>query len=584
MMDGVEAEKVKIGVEKEEERLFLGLDLSTQQLKGAFCDWKLRVVEEVSVRFDEELPEFRTLGGVTREKDIGGGGDTVTCPTVMWVKALDVLLEKAKGLQIPLERVVCISGAAQQHGTVYWKVGDGVVLGNLAPDKTLFEQFSDKDTFCIKQSPVWMDSSTDEESQALESFISEGELMTLTGSRAHLRISAVQIMKLIRTRNAEMQGCERISMISSFLCSLLLGKYAPIDYADGSGMNLLNIHKKEWVGEIIDFVAGYGNVGGFKLNLTDLLGEPVPSYENLGSISEYFVKRYGFNASCSVSAFTGDNPASLMGFGLGESDVCVSMGTSDTVLLSLRELPSQLTDPQLSNTTCFLVNPSDAEAYMGLVCFKNGSLVRESVRNAYSNSSWEIFNSQLSKTEPGNSGCTGVYYLQQEITPKLERGIYRWEDGVFIGREDGLVPGKSGFRKENTEARAVIESQMLARRVYAETAGIKINGSTRLLATGGASANKTILQVMSNVFGLPVWVLENPNSASYGACALAKLSYLLKATNDKSIGSVRKLKADLEKPASKILATPDPKVASLYNTLVNQYKAIEKQIPVALAD
>lgn len=39
---------------------------------------------------------------------------------------------------------------------------------------------------------------------------------------------------------------QRISLVSSFLCSVFLGNYAPIDFSDGSGMNLMNIHSKEW--------------------------------------------------------------------------------------------------------------------------------------------------------------------------------------------------------------------------------------------------------------------------------------------------------------------------------------------------
>lgn len=39
---------------------------------------------------------------------------------------------------------------------------------------------------------------------------------------------------------------ERISLISSFACSLFLGDYANVDYADASGMNLMNITTKQW--------------------------------------------------------------------------------------------------------------------------------------------------------------------------------------------------------------------------------------------------------------------------------------------------------------------------------------------------
>jgi xylulokinase len=43
------------------------------------------------------------------------------------------------------------------------------------------------------------------------------------------------------------------------------------------------------------------------------LGTPVPSYTNIGPVSKFYVERFGFNPQCRVIAFTGDNPASLIG-------------------------------------------------------------------------------------------------------------------------------------------------------------------------------------------------------------------------------------------------------------------------------
>ena len=52
----------------------------------------------------------------------------------------------------------------------------------------------------------------------------------------------------------------------------------------------------------------------------------------------------------------------------------------------------------------------------------------------------------------------------------------------------------SSFKPEE-EVRAVIESQFMSRRLYAEKLGFVINKETRMLATGGASSNTAILQV-----------------------------------------------------------------------------------------
>ena len=69
------------------------------------------------VQFDTDLPEFRTHGGV----NAGPGPGRVTSPTLMWVKALDLLMDKIKVTGVDLGSVVAISGSGQQHGSVYWR-------------------------------------------------------------------------------------------------------------------------------------------------------------------------------------------------------------------------------------------------------------------------------------------------------------------------------------------------------------------------------------------------------------------------------------------------------------------------------
>ena len=97
---------------------------------------------------------------------------------------------------------------------------------------------------------------------------------------------------------------------------------------------------------------------------------------------------------------------------------------------------------------------------MALLCFKNGSLVREYIRDNCSGSSWENFEQSLKSSKPGNDGNIGIYFQETEITP-FAQGIYRFN------KENVQVPSFSS----DEEIRAVVEGQFLAKRVHAEVLG-----------------------------------------------------------------------------------------------------------------
>lgn len=78
-------------------------------MKGIIVDDNLSVLWEESVEFDTVFPEFRTHKGVIRSKD----GKTVTTPTIMWVKAMDVLLDKLQVTGADFGKLAALSGCAQ---------------------------------------------------------------------------------------------------------------------------------------------------------------------------------------------------------------------------------------------------------------------------------------------------------------------------------------------------------------------------------------------------------------------------------------------------------------------------------------
>jgi xylulokinase len=91
--------------------LFLGIDLSTQQLKAIVTSEDDNVVHESAVHFDNDLSTYGTTNGAVK----GPGGGEVTSPVAMWLEAIDLLLERMKKAGVPLNQIVAISGAGQVH-------------------------------------------------------------------------------------------------------------------------------------------------------------------------------------------------------------------------------------------------------------------------------------------------------------------------------------------------------------------------------------------------------------------------------------------------------------------------------------
>jgi len=411
-----------------------------------------------------------------------------------------------------------------------------------------------------------MDSSTDSQCMQMEMAIGGAtEMVSITGSKCYPRFSGPQIRKIYQQRTNAYENTARITIISSFLASIFLGEIAPIDYADGSGMNLFDINEKTWSKMCLNACAP---------DLASRLGEPVATLSIIGSVSKYFEQRFGFQENCKIAAFTGDNPSALSGMLTDRNWLVVSLGTSDTIMMNLTKQP-KLEEGHV------LCHPTDRNCFMGLLCFRNGSLVRDAINKTEANGDWKTFNELLDSTPRGNFGNMAIHFHDTEIIPQV-KGVLKWNKEISSACKEAFI-GVKKFSSPQTEIRALIEGQILHHKAVATDMGFGFGKDNKIIATGGASVNKSILQVMADVFNAPVYIQKSSEAALIGAAYRAK--YVLHLENGKSDAEHQTLNyqdyiKEFIPDHLELICEPSKDSEIIYNPMLERYRemcrALEK--------
>ena len=511
--------------------MFLGLDSSTQSLSAVVIDpAEGKIAASSSVNFGKDLPDYGAPSGFIP----GGKNGEVHADPRMWLDALDLLFTRLS-VEVDLSRIQVIAGSGQQHGSVYVGEGFDEMLGNLDPSRGLSEQLGIH--LSRKTSPIWMDTSTGEECAEITAATGGvAEVCARSGSIAIERFSGPQIRKFFKTDPAAYAATKRIHLVSSFIASVLAGKPLPIDFGDGAGMNLLNLAELGWDSGLLAATAPA---------LGEKLLPPASCLAPQGTVSAYFFTKYGISRNCRVCPFTGDNPASLVGMGAtSPGQAVISLGTSDTFFAAMTE---PKTDPQGFGHV--FGNP--AGGFMSLICFRNGSLAREAVRDELG-ADWSAFEKEaLAATVDSAGKNLTLPFYGAEITPRhdFETPVTRFSDEPTPARR----------------IRSLLEGQFLNIKLHSEWMGI---ATERILLTGGASKNDGIAQLVADVFQAPVERLEVANSAALGAALIAAA-----AGGQNLVG----LQSVFCKPAAESLLPPDTSLAGKYSTALTDFRKLLEQ-------
>lgn len=195
-------------------------------------------------------------------------------------------------------------------------------------------------------------------------------------------------------------------------------------------------------------------------------------------------------------------------------DSIISLGTSTTLLLTTKTYKP-------TPSYHIFNHPTTKGLYFAMLCYKNGSLAREEIRNRINGSTsndWEQFNTLLTSTKVlgyPQQKRLGFYFPLPEIIPDAPSGIWR-----FLINDSGVPHkvDKSDTWNDNDDVRAIVESQALSMRLRSQP--LTANGKPKhLYFVGGASQNSAIVTSISAILGSQEGVFRLTEGATAGACA-----------------------------------------------------------------
>jgi xylulokinase len=198
---------------------------------------------------------------------------------------------------------------------------------------------------------------------------------------------------------------------------------------------------------------------------------------------------------------------------------------------------------------------SPAGGYMTLICFKNGSLAREKIRELYKISDWKKLGALVAQTPPGNNGGILLPWFEAEIVPRVNQpGIHRFN----LDEKDAAA-----------NCRAIFEAQMLSMRLHSQWMQV---APETILVTGGASNDQALLQVLADVMNCRVLRIEISKSAALGAALQAAHGWL---TAQGESAKWEKLVAGFTTPVTGSEVLPDKQAAKVYDKMLQKYAECE---------
>lgn len=438
--------------------LFLGIDVSTTATKAILIDENGLVVGAQSNSYPCESPK-----PLWSEQH----------PDVWWKATVLSIKQVIEKTDVASEDIKGVGLTGQMHGLV----------------------LLDKNNQVQRKAILWNDQRTGEECNQIREQLGLGRLVRTTGNDAVTSFTLTKILWIQKHEPEIWEQTRQILLPKDYIRYKLTNVFA-LDKAGGSGTILFDIQKRDWSDELIRI---------FHVP-EDYLPKTFEGTQVTGGISKDAADATGLILGTPVYGGGGDQQAGAVGTGaVEESILSISLGTSGVVVATV-DTPHTEHGGRLC-TFCHSVEGK--WSLMGAVLSAGGSL-RWYRDTFFPDQDFDQLLSTLPEIDAGSQGLIFLPYLTGERTPypdPLARG-------AFIGmtiRHDA-----------RHMTRSVVEGISFGLRDCFELmreSGLEAFNQVRI--TGGGSHSAIWRQILADVLGTEIVMVNSVEGAAYGAALLA---------------------------------------------------------------
>lgn len=362
----------------------------------------------------------------------------------------------------------------------------------------------DKNGNVIRRSIIWCDQRTAAECDEITAKVGAERLMDITLAPA---LTGFTASKLLWVRNHEPENyekCVTVLLPKDYIRFMLTGEKAT-EVSDASGMQLLDIAKRNWSDEVLD-----------RLSIDkSLLTQVYESSDVTGTVTQNAADICGIPAGIPVVGGAGDNAASAVGCGVvADGKAFVTIGTSGVVFAHT----SNLCKDPLGRIHSFCSAVKGEWHVMGVTQAAGLSLkwFRDNFCDAERAEAlkqgvdpYRIMDEKAAGVPIGADKLLYLPYLMGERTPHLDP----FARGAFLGL--------SGKHTKAEMIRAVMEGVTYSLRdclrIFAES-NIRVDS---MMACGGGASSPLWRQMLADVFGCTVVTPQSNDGGALGAALLA---------------------------------------------------------------